>query len=137
MSPSNSILFSLPSFFLSYPIQLDDDAWLSILVSIVTVMDSRAHVENGAVELTGAFGVVLHIAAVLLHKVFVGLALCIFLGLDGVIVGCRGEDRAWVGVTYFVKAYDSTKTLLQANLPLTVKKVKKTIYSVLLNNPQQ
>lgn len=70
-----------------HPIQLDDDAWLAVLVSIVTVTDSRAVLQNSAVELTGALRVVLHIAAVLLQEVLVGGALVIFLGLDGVVVG--------------------------------------------------
>jgi len=71
----------------NHPIQLDDDAWLAVLVSIVTVTDSRAVLQNGAVELTGALWVVLHIATVLLQEVLVGGALVIFLGLDGVVVG--------------------------------------------------
>lgn len=96
MSPSNTIPFP---FLLSYPIQLDDDAWLALLVSIVTVIDSRALLQDGAVELTGALRVVLHVAAVLLQEVLVRDALVIFLGLDGVVVGCRGESG---GGVYFV-----------------------------------
>lgn len=96
MSPSNTIPFPLP---LSYPIQLDDDAWLAVLVSIVTVTDSRAVLQKGAVELTGALRVVLHVAAVLLHEVLVWGALIIFLGLDGVVVSCRGKSG---GGVYFV-----------------------------------
>lgn len=90
MSPSNSIPFPFP---LSYPIQLDDDAWLAIMVSIVTVIDARAILQKGAIELTGALGVVLDIAAVLLQEVLVWDALVIFLGLRGVVVGCRGRGR--------------------------------------------
>lgn len=82
---------SLPFFFssFSYPIQLDDDARLAILVSIVTVIESRAFSQNGSVELTGALGVVLHIAAVLLQEVLVRSARVVLLGLDGVVVSCR------------------------------------------------
>lgn len=95
--------------FLSYPIHLDDNAWLALVVSIVTVMDSRAFIEDCAVKLTGAFRVVFHIAAVLLPEVLVGGALVVFLGLDGVVVGCSREDCR-VGLILFVRAYDSTKT---------------------------
>lgn len=90
MSPSNTNPFH--SLFLSYPIQLDDDARLAISVSIVTIFDSRAVLEDGAVELTGAFGEVLHITAVLLGEVPVCDAFMVFLGLDGVIVGCREQE---------------------------------------------
>lgn len=79
MSPSNTILFPFP---LSYPIQLDDDARLALLVSIVTVVEPRAVLQDGAVELTGALWVVLHISAVLLQEVLIRGALVIFLGLD-------------------------------------------------------
>lgn len=88
MSPSNSIPFPFP---LSYPIQLDDDALLALMVSIVTVIDARALLQKGAIELTGALGVVLDVAAVLLQEVLVWDALVIFLGLRGVVVGCRGR----------------------------------------------
>lgn len=91
--PSNSIIFpSLLSSSFSYPIQLDDDTRLALLVSIVTVLESRACIQNGSVELTGALGVVLHIATVLLLKELVGSALVVFLGLDGVVVSCRGRE---------------------------------------------
>lgn len=73
----------------NYPIQLDDDAWLGVLVTIVTVVDPRARFKNGAVKLTGAFWVVFHIAAVLLLEILVGSAMVIVLGLDGVVVGCQ------------------------------------------------
>lgn len=73
----------------NHPIQLDDDAWPAVLVSIVTVIDSRAVLQYGAVELTGALWVVLHITTVLLQEVAVWDALIIFLGLDGVVVGCQ------------------------------------------------
>lgn len=90
-------LLATPSLFfnafpLSYPIQLDDDAWLALLVSIVTVIDARAVLQEGAVELTGALRVVLHITTVLLQEVLVWGALVIFLDLYGVVVGCRGKD---------------------------------------------
>lgn len=86
MSPSNSILF-LSLFPRSYPIHLDDDTWLSLLVSIVTVKDARALLQQGAVELTGALRVVLHVAAVLLEEVLIRGALIILLDLHGVVVG--------------------------------------------------
>lgn len=113
MSPSNTIPLPSPLSF-SYPIQLDDDAWLSFLVSIVTVTDSRAVLQNGAVELTWALWVVLHIATVLLQEVLVWGALVIFLALNGVVVGCRGKAR--VGFILSAGAYGSTKTLAQSNL---------------------
>lgn len=86
MSPSNSILF-LSLFPRPYPIHLDDDTWLSLLVSIVTVNDARALLQPGAVELAGALRVVLHVAAVLLEEVLIRGALVILLDLRGVVVG--------------------------------------------------
>lgn len=80
-SPSNTIPFRIAFSLFPYPIQLDDDAWLALLVSIVTVGDARALLQDGAVELTGALGVVLHIAAVLLQEVLVRGALVVLLGL--------------------------------------------------------
>lgn len=73
----------------NHPIQLDDDARLALLVSIVTVTDSRAVLQNGAVELTGTLRIVLHVPAVLLQEVLVWGALVVFLGLHGVVVGCQ------------------------------------------------
>lgn len=61
-------------------------------------MDSGAHSQDGAVELTGSFGVVLHVVAVLLHKVLVGDALLVLLDLDGFVVGCAGEESERVGI---------------------------------------
>lgn len=85
---------SHPSSF-SYPIQLDDDAWLAIPVSVGMVIDSRAVLQDGAVELTGALRVVLHITTVLLQEVLVWGALVIFLGLDGVVVGWKGGQQGF------------------------------------------
>lgn len=85
-SPSNTIPFPLP-FPHSYPIHLDDDAWLSLLVSIVTVIDAGALFQQGAVELTGALWVVLHVTAVLLQEVLIRGALIVLLDLCGVVVG--------------------------------------------------
>lgn len=100
MSPSNTVFFPL---FPSYPIHLDDDAWLALPVTIVTVLESRALLKNGAVELTGALWVVLHVTAVFLQEVLVWGAFMVFLGLEGVVIGCRGDIYI-----QFVKAYDST-----------------------------
>lgn len=86
MSPSNTTPFPLP-FPRPYPIHLDDDAWLSLPVSIVMVIDARALLQQGAVELTGALWVVLHVAAVLLQEVLIRDALVVFLDLRGVVVG--------------------------------------------------
>lgn len=114
----------LPSSFFSYPIQLDDDAWLALLVSIVTVIDSGAVLQNGAVELTGALGVILHVAAVLLHKVLVWGALVVLLGLYRVVVRCGGgkgeggQSRRGVRGAFILlfRAYEWTKTPAKGNL---------------------
>lgn len=71
----------------NHPIHFDDDARLANVVTIVTIIKSRADVQYGAVELTGAFWVVLHLTAVLLLKILVRDALVVFLGLDCIVVG--------------------------------------------------
>lgn len=96
MSPSNNHHPVLSLSVSLYPIQLDDDAWLADVVSIVTVIDSIAVLQDAAVELTGALRVVLHIATVLLEEVLVRCALVILLGLDCVVVGWGGGGGVFI-----------------------------------------
>lgn len=43
---------------LTYPVELDEDAGLPCVVTIETIRHPRAVGQHGAVELTGAFGIV-------------------------------------------------------------------------------
>lgn len=76
---------------LTYTVHFDEDAGLASVVAIVTVLHPRALLQQGAVELAGAFGVVPHVSTVLLDVVAVGGAFVIGQRLVGIVVG-------WVGV---------------------------------------
>lgn len=68
--------------FTSYTVELNDDAGLALIVTIVTICDPRAVLQYGAFELAGTLGEVFQTAAVLLDEVLIRFTLIILLGLD-------------------------------------------------------
>lgn len=71
---------------ISYPVEFDEHTGFAVTVTVRAVGESGTILQYGAVELTGAFGVVANLAAVLLNEVLIGGAGVIIFHLLTVII---------------------------------------------------
>ncbi len=80
----------------SYPVEFDEHAGFPVQVSVRAVLESGAPPQHGAVELAGAFGIVAHLAAVILDEVLIRDADVVLHRLLRVIIGCRETQSVMI-----------------------------------------